>query len=105
MAKRVEPGYTVREAARLLKVSPTTIWRWIASGRLRARRVGPRKVRVSEEDLAAVIRPAREERYDPEAVRRAIAETAGAWADLDVDDLAAAVYRAREEGTRPVGRP
>ena len=43
--------------------------------------------------------------YDPEAVRKAIDETAGSWADLDTDAMIAAIYRAREEGSRPPDRP
>jgi hypothetical protein len=43
--------------------------------------------------------------YDPKAVRAAVAETAGSWADLDADALIEAVYRARAEGSRPANRP
>jgi hypothetical protein len=43
--------------------------------------------------------------YDPEAVRAAVAATAGTWADLDADELIAALYRARREGSRPPDRP
>jgi hypothetical protein len=43
--------------------------------------------------------------YDPEAVRRALAETAGSWSDLDADKLIADIYRWREEGSRPADRP
>jgi excisionase family DNA binding protein len=57
-----ETGYTtVSEAARLLRVSVPTVWRWIDSGRLPAHRVGRRSIRIRKEDLAAVIRPARDE--------------------------------------------
>ncbi|MGH2585782.1 MAG: hypothetical protein ACRDJE_12785 [Dehalococcoidia bacterium] len=45
------------------------------------------------------------EGYDPEAVRKALAETAGSWADLDTDKLIADIYRWREEGSRPADRP
>src|SRR3990172_887127 len=51
--------YTVSEAARLLDVSPVTIWRWIESGRLPAYRLGPRNIRIKKEDLESVIKPAR----------------------------------------------
>lgn len=50
--------YTVADAARLLDVSPSTIWRWIKAGRLPAARVGPRTIRIRQEDLDALIRPA-----------------------------------------------
>ncbi len=43
--------------------------------------------------------------YDPEKVRKALAETAGSWADIDTDALIADIYRAREEGSRPADRP
>ena len=51
---------TAPEAARLLKVSPTTVWRWIKAGRLPALRVGERSVRLKRADLSSVIRPAQE---------------------------------------------
>lgn len=43
--------------------------------------------------------------YDAEAVRRSLARYAGSWSDLDAEALKAAVYRGREEGTRPLDRP
>ena len=43
--------------------------------------------------------------YDPEEVKDAIAATAGSWADLDTAALIADLYRAREEGSRPVTQP
>lgn len=43
--------------------------------------------------------------YDPDAVREAVSHTAGSWSDIDSDDLIAALYRAREEGSRPIFRP
>ncbi|MCC7352109.1 MAG: helix-turn-helix domain-containing protein [Anaerolineae bacterium] len=111
--------YTVPEAAEMLEVSPSTVWRWIEAGRLPAQRVGPKNIRIRKEDLAAVITPARTQKvsmedkergdnwadYDPEKVREAITETAGSWADLDTDALIANLYRAREEGSRPATRP
>jgi excisionase family DNA binding protein len=50
---------TVTETARKLGVSPSTVWRWIDKLMLPAERVGSRKIRIREEDLALVIRPAR----------------------------------------------
>jgi excisionase family DNA binding protein len=49
--------YTVPEAARLLRVSQPTIWRWIRSGRLAAVRVGRRAVRIRREDLERALSP------------------------------------------------
>jgi hypothetical protein len=43
--------------------------------------------------------------YDPRSVKKAIAETAGSWKDLDMDKLIADIYRARKEGSRPATRP
>jgi len=43
--------------------------------------------------------------YDPEAVRTAIRAIAGRWSAVDAERMKEAIYRAREEGTRPVNRP
>lgn len=43
--------------------------------------------------------------YDPAKVRTALAKTAGSWADIDTDKLITDLYRAREEGSRPITRP
>jgi excisionase family DNA binding protein len=56
-----EETVTVAEAARLLHVNPSTIWRWIDQGQLPAYRVGQRRVRVRRADLATMITPARSE--------------------------------------------
>lgn len=116
-SKSSEPEYyTVQEAAKLLKVSPSTVWRWIDAGRLRAHRVGARGIRIDRRVLETAIVPlgCGEPRlgeptglwagYDPRLVEEALAETAGSWADGDPDELIAAIYRAREEGSRPAGR-
>lgn len=115
--------YTITEAAKVLDVSPATVWRWIEAGKLPAFRVGMRSIRIKKQDLNAVVTPARakevtmgKERigpsaeelwadYDPEKVRKAIAVTVGSWADLDADTVIAELYQAREEGSRPAERP
>lgn len=51
--------YTVADAAKLLTVSPSTVWRWIAAGRLPAHRFGPKTIRIRREDLDALRSPAR----------------------------------------------
>jgi excisionase family DNA binding protein len=51
---------TVAEAARELKVSESTIWRWIDQGQLLAYRVGQRRVRLKSADVARLITPARQ---------------------------------------------
>jgi excisionase family DNA binding protein len=43
---------TVAEAAKLLKVTRHTIYRWVAEGRLPAVRYSPRVLRLRREDLA-----------------------------------------------------
>jgi excisionase family DNA binding protein len=48
---------TIAEAAKLLKVSPATLHRWLKEGRLRAYHVGPRAVRVHRADLAKLLVP------------------------------------------------
>lgn len=65
--------YTVAQAARLLGVSPSTVWRWIDANKLVAYRVGPRGIRIREEDLQAAVQPARERkgvtvRHEPLAI-------------------------------------
>ena len=109
-----EPYYTIREAAGILGVNAATVWRWISAGRLRAYRVGGRKIRIRVEDLRMVVRPAGAGKpaetgdlwttYDAEAVRNVLDETAGAWADLDAERIITDLYRAREKGTRPASR-
>jgi excisionase family DNA binding protein len=51
---------SVAEAAAHLKVSKSTIRRWIASGDLPAYRVGRRRIALKRSDVATLIAPARE---------------------------------------------
>jgi len=48
---------SVRSAAEYLGVSTKTIRRYIAAGRVRGYRAGPRLIRVDLNDLNAVLRP------------------------------------------------
>lgn len=50
---------TVQEAAALLRVSPSTVWRWIKAERLPAYHLSGRRVWLKRADLAALIEPAR----------------------------------------------
>lgn len=50
--------YTVREAAGMLDVNPSTIWRWIQAEKLTAYRIGTRTIRLKKADLDAMMRPA-----------------------------------------------
>lgn len=38
---------TVKEAARALGVAPSTVYKWIDEGTLKAKRLGPRMLRIS----------------------------------------------------------
>lgn len=49
----------VREAAKLLRISESTAWRWINQRRLPAYWVGQKRVYVKRADLAPLVRPAR----------------------------------------------
>ena len=51
MAITADEYLTVPEAAALLKVSPSTIWRWMKRSELRAYRVGRRHVRLKKAEL------------------------------------------------------
>lgn len=110
--------YTIPEAARLLEVSPATLWRWIATRRLPAYRVGPRRIRVKREDLVALVRPIegrdvtvvkeKEPReifanYDPKRAREALRKSAGALVSVDRHALVREVHAARKQASQ--GRP
>ena len=52
------PEYlTIAEAASRLGVHPNSIRNYIAAGRLSAKRVGPRLIRVDAAELEALLRP------------------------------------------------
>ena len=42
---------TVKEAARALGVAKSTVYKWIDEGTLKAKRLGPRMLRISTADL------------------------------------------------------
>ena len=46
---------TVAEAAALLRVSPSTIRRWIRNGAVPADRIGPRRIALKRGDLTALV--------------------------------------------------
>ena len=50
---------TVAEAAALLRVTPSTVRRWIREGDVPAHRIGRRRVALRRSDLARLITPAR----------------------------------------------
>ena len=55
-----EQYITVDEAAKALKVSKSTVWRWIDQRQLPAYRVGQRRVRIKSSEVARLITPARQ---------------------------------------------
>jgi excisionase family DNA binding protein len=60
VAAREPDYYTVAEAAKLLRVSPSTIWRWIDARRLPAYRAGVRTIRIRSDDLVQFMRLVKE---------------------------------------------
>jgi excisionase family DNA binding protein len=60
-----EEYLTVAEAANLVRVSPSTIRRWIREGNLPAYRLGLRRVGLKRDDLATLVTPIRTEILAP----------------------------------------
>jgi len=58
-----EETLSVAEAAELLKVSKSTLWRWIDRGDLPAYRVGRRRIRLKRTDIENRLVAARELRH------------------------------------------
>ena len=95
----------------MLAVSRTTVWRWIADGRLAAYRAGGRTIRIKKEELDRFLRPARVgakrqvmegltrenmwDNYDPKKVLRALRRTAGILAGVDREELMRDIREAR----------
>lgn len=60
MGTRLDQDFmTVAAAATFLRVSQSTVWRWIEHGELPAYRIGPRRVWVKKADLEQLVTPAR----------------------------------------------
>ena len=57
--------YTVHETAARLNVSASTIWRWIETGRLLAVRLGPKIVRIPEDEVEHAYQPAYRRQDEP----------------------------------------
>ena len=53
--------HTVHQVADRLNVSARTIWSWIASGRLRAIKLGPRTTRIPEDAVEDFLTACRKE--------------------------------------------
>jgi excisionase family DNA binding protein len=106
--------YTSSEAARALRVSRTTVWRWIGEGRLAAYHVGGRTLRIRREDVKKALRPVvydpQGQRaddmwlgYDPAAAKDALRQAAGILAGVDTAALKLEIRESREQKSR--GRP
>lgn len=50
----MDPRISVKQAAAYANVCPRTVYRWIDSGVLPARRFGPRALRIDPADLVAL---------------------------------------------------
>lgn len=48
---------TIAQTAEAFQVSPLTVRRWIADGRIDARRIGPRMIRINPDSLAVLGTP------------------------------------------------
>ena len=104
--------YTVSEAAKMLDVSRTTIWRWINEGRLGAYRVGGRTIRIRRQDVQKMLRPARVQladeqdiwaNYDPQRAKEALRRCWGILRGLDREKFLEEMHEARGQDSR--GRP
>jgi excisionase family DNA binding protein len=108
-----EEYVTVPQAARLLKVSTPTVWRWIRAGRLPALRVGDRSVRLKRSDLTRVIRSTQERKGVTEVIERrrpaVLTGPRGPLSDAEVTQRLAALQRAdaarAEQLARRGGKP
>lgn len=47
----IAPVYRPKEAAEMLKISKATLWRYVAAGRLPARKIGPGVTVFLHEDI------------------------------------------------------
>jgi len=61
---------SVREAAGILHVSESTVWRWISRGILKAHRVGPKRVCLRRNELEPVLKPVVDASEDADARER-----------------------------------
>jgi excisionase family DNA binding protein len=54
--------YTIQEAAKILRISEGTVWRWVKEGKLPAFRMGDRALRIKKEDLRLVVKRTQREK-------------------------------------------
>jgi excisionase family DNA binding protein len=106
---------SLAEAARMLDVSRSTIWRWVESGRLRAQRLGPKTTRIKRRDVEGAARPMAASRahdeekpdiwkdYDGQKVLAAWEAARGLLKGLDTETFLKEMHEARGQDSR--GRP
>ncbi len=70
--------YTVAEAAKMLKLHPQTLRRWIRQGKLQAKRFG-QQFRLCLEDIERAAQPALPEEADELSDRMTLASLADLW--------------------------
>ena len=51
----VDRGRRPKEAAQIFGISTPTLWRWIASGKLKARKLSPRVTVILDSDIQALL--------------------------------------------------
>jgi len=90
---------TVTEAAALLKVTRHTVYRWIAEGRLPAKRYSRRVVRLRKDDLAHLGRERGGARSDQPAQswKERLAPFIGIMTKEEADAVFGAIIEAREQ--------
>lgn len=54
-AKQPKNLLTAHDVAEMLNVSLRSVWTWAASGRLKARKIGPKATRFKREDVERLI--------------------------------------------------
>lgn len=88
---------TIAETARELKVSTVTVQRWLKQGRLRAYRLGPRRIRVQRTDLDKLLVPLSREEINTldERVMEDMSEILRPMTEAEVRDQLVAISEAR----------
>src|SRR2546423_679831 len=105
MARQEDELLTVAEAARLLRVTPHTIYRWISAGRLPAVRYSTRTIRIRPSELGLTSPPAA---HDPSSVYRPTPSTTPSPdEDEEREEIKRLMeeYRMRRDRPRPADAP
>jgi excisionase family DNA binding protein len=91
---------SVREAAQLLRVSESTMWRWIHDGVVRSHRVGKKRVYLKRSELELAVSPAPRRGGLSDADRKRLNAVPMSNPDPNVDPVALA--RALHERQRKI---